>query len=233
MVFCYCENLEQVIFEPGSAVEEIQYQVFSHSGLKSFTAPPSLRKIGDMAFESCSALREFELNEDIQDLGWLCLLGTAVINLRLPPHIRRTPEQLGVGQDPKVLRLPDGLEVVEEFWFCHYGMEKLIVSNTVRVLEQCAFGECERLREVVFEPGSRLEFIGKECFHDNGLQKIVIPKSVREIGEMAFRNCRDLSSLSFEKGSALKEVGAHVFSGTQLRQDNVVYPKTLRKKDHG
>ena len=183
-----------------------------------------------MAFESCSALREFKLNEDVQDLGWLCLLGTAVTNLRLPPHIRRAPEQLGVGQDPKVLRLPDGLEVVEEFWFFHYGMEKLIVPNTVRVLEQCAFGECERLREVVFEPGSWLEFIGKECFHDSGLQKIVIPKSVREIGEMAFRNCGNLSSLSFEEGSRLEKLGKGAFIGTWLAPGERNFPNGVREQ---
>ena len=40
-------------------------------------------------------------------------------------------------------------------------------------------------------------------------------------------------SLCFEEGSRLKEVGAHAFSGTQLRQDSVVYPKTFQRKEDG
>ena len=36
-----------------------------YSGLESFAAPPSLRKIDALAFGECRELRTFELNEDI------------------------------------------------------------------------------------------------------------------------------------------------------------------------
>ena len=95
------------------------------------------------------------------------------------------------------------------------------------------FDKCEQLSEVVFEPNSCLEQIGSYCFARCKLCEIVIPKTVKSIGDGAFFWCRWLSSLSFEEGSRLKEVGAHAFSGTQLRRDNVRYPKTLRKKEDG
>lgn len=44
------------------------------------------------------------------------------------------------------------------------SIEKLFISNTIRKLEDNAFLDCEKLREVVFEPGSRLETIGDLCF---------------------------------------------------------------------
>ena len=60
--FADCEDLKQVVFEPGAVVEEIQYKAFYCSGLESFTAPSSLRKIDALAFQDCYNLKTFELN---------------------------------------------------------------------------------------------------------------------------------------------------------------------------
>ena len=57
--FSDCKNLRQVVFDSGSAVEEIQQMAFRRSGLESFTAPPSLRKIGIMTFRECCNLKRF------------------------------------------------------------------------------------------------------------------------------------------------------------------------------
>ena len=58
-----------------------------------------------------------------------------------------------------MLCLPDDLEAVGRRWFQHSGIEKVIVPNSVKTLGEGAFVGCERLREIVFEPGSRLERI--------------------------------------------------------------------------
>ena len=153
-VFVQCRNLKEVIFGRDSAVEEISAWAFWGSGLESFTAPPALKKIGDLAFGNCPALRNFRLNEGIQELGWLCLWGTGVTDVKLPPQIRMTPERLGVGQDTKTLRLPDGLETVRNNFFERTDIEKLFISSSVRKLGGGAFYNCKQLREVVFEFGS-------------------------------------------------------------------------------
>ena len=55
-----------------------------------------------------------------------------------------TPEQLGLGQnDPKVLRLPDGLETGGEEWIQCREMEKLIVSSSIKTLGKCIFSGCK------------------------------------------------------------------------------------------
>ena len=55
-----------------------------------------------------------------------------------------TPEQLGLGQkDPKVLRLPDGLEAVGKGWFEGSKVEKVIVSSSVKTLREHAFSCCK------------------------------------------------------------------------------------------
>ena len=44
-----------------------------------------------------------------------------------------------------------------------------------------AFYECKKLREIIFEEGSKLEKIGQNCFCGAGIEKIVIPTGVDEI----------------------------------------------------
>ena len=180
-----------------------------------------------MAFSECCNLKTFELNEGIQEVGWLCLLGTGVTDLRLPSHVKRTREQLGLDQDPKVLRLPHGLEVVGKSWFYWGDKEKLFIPNTVRELGEEAFDYCE-LREVVFEAGSQLETIRNCCFRCCGLEEVTIPKSVRNIGNYAFGNYPRLRSFTFEEGSQLAHVGKDIVGDTQLDEKDVEFPSTAQ-----
>ena len=204
---------------------QIQRYAFCCSALESFAAPASLKEIGLMAFRECHYLRSFTLNEGIRKLELLCLWGTGITDLRIPPHVRRTPEQLGVIRDPKVLRLPDGLEVVESEWFSGNEMEKVLIPSTVRELGSCAFCGCKQLREVVFEPGSELETIKRSCFSNCGLEKVVIPRNVKTIEEYAFSGCHSLRSLTFEEGSRLRYVGKDIVHNTQLDEKEVEFPE--------
>ena len=77
--------MKSVSFGENSVLEEIKPRAFYGCKLESFTAPLSLKKIGVAAFEACSALKSFELNEDIQELGWLCFWGTKIKDLKIPP----------------------------------------------------------------------------------------------------------------------------------------------------
>ena len=181
-----------------------------------------------MAFSGCRDLRTFQLNEGIQEVGWLCLQAAGVPELQLPPQAGKTREQLGLDQrDPKVLRLPDGLEIVGNQWFAGSDIERLVVSSGVRELGARAFAKCRRLREVVFESGSRLERIGDHCFHYSGLRSVAIPRSVRVIDRGAFSDCTELSSLSIDDESQLQRVGGGSFFRTQISLEAVKRLETL------
>ena len=149
----------------------------------------------------------------------------------MPRQAKKTPEQLGIGQtDPKVLRLPDGLEEVGDEWFRDGGVEKLVVPNSVKTLGESVFFKCKRLREVFFEPDSRLETIGYACFGYSGLVNVVVPKSVQYIGSYAFCHCPDLASLRFEEGSMLGGTGRAILVGSLLQQEDVQFPEMRQKK---
>ena len=80
-------------------------------------------------------------------------------------------------------------------------IKKVFISNTVRELGENAFCGCEKLHEVIFEPGSQLETIGESCFSNCDLREMIVPKSVRSIGDFAFGYCCNLHSLTFEEES--------------------------------
>ena len=151
-----------------------------------------------------------------------------------------------------MLHLPDGLEVVGAEWFNSAKIEKLIVPSCMKVLGDRAFSECRCLREVIFEPGSKLErieaccfdrcnltkivlpesvqYIGEFCFSDClNLREVVIPRSVRKIDGFTFSRCRQLSSLVFEEGSQLTHIGHYAFDGTQLTPEQRRYPNSVRE----
>ena len=62
-------SLEEVVFEPGSRLERIGKHTFAGTALKNFTAPDSLRSIGDGAFAGCKNLKEVRLNQGLQYIG--------------------------------------------------------------------------------------------------------------------------------------------------------------------
>ena len=88
--FICCEHLKSVSFGENSVLEEIESKAFYKTRLRSFVAPPSLRKIGDFAFGDCGTMKRFELNEGIQEVGRYCCLNTEVEDLKIPPKTRIT-----------------------------------------------------------------------------------------------------------------------------------------------
>lgn len=117
-------------------------------------------------------------------------------------------------------------------WFSWRDIEKVFIPNTVRVLGESAFGYCEKLHEIIFEPGSQLKIIGNECFYGCGLEEVVIPKSVQDIGNYAFYYCQRLRSLTFEEGSMLYRVGKDVIGSTQLDPKKMEFPSTVPENSY-
>ena len=87
-----CRRLRSVTFGDNPMIEEIGPQAFCSSGLESFVAPPSLKRIDGMAFGNCILLEKFKLNEGIEKLDWLCFWMTGIQNLAIPPQVKMTPE---------------------------------------------------------------------------------------------------------------------------------------------
>jgi hypothetical protein len=99
------------------------------------------------------------------------------------------------------------------------ALQTIRIPASVASIEIEAFIGATGLREVVFEEGSKLEFIGDGVFADaTALQTIQIPESVGHIGQGAFLNATSLQTIriprlvdtlmihAFENATSLREV---------------------------
>lgn len=89
-------------------------------------------------------------------------------------------------RDCRQVVIPDGAEKVGNHCFWGTDVERVEIPASVLEIGADAFHGCEKLREVVFVPGSRLEKIGQNCFYNTRIERIVVPKGVTEIQEHTF-----------------------------------------------
>ena len=102
--------------------------VWARSSPEGRSAAAASRRLASSAPRGWSggSLGTFRPNEGLLELGRLCLLWTTLEGVKLPQRVRMTSEQLGLDQkDPKVLRLPAGLEEVGDWWFEDSALERV------------------------------------------------------------------------------------------------------------
>ena len=81
---------------------------------------------------------------------------------------------------------------------CFYiaGIERIVIPKGVTKIEHSAFKNCENLKEVVFEEGSRLRTLGESAFwRCNSLAKISLPEGLKSVGDSVFQDCRSLKNI--------------------------------------
>ena len=79
-----------------------------------------------------------------------------------------------------------------------------------------AFTNCSNLTYVVFSEGSRIKWIGNDCFCGTKIVEITLPKSLKCVGDYAFHNCRDLKTVYLEDGCDLLFSRLGISSSTQV-----------------
>ncbi|GFH50058.1 hypothetical protein CTEN210_06534 [Chaetoceros tenuissimus] len=112
----------------------------------------------------------------------------------------------------KVIIILPGVEVIPQSTFNSGNLEAVIMSDTVKRIEESAFVYCKSLEFVKLS--RNLECIGENafcaCF---SLLSIFIPPSCREIGDVAFAACHKLINFNVPQHTRL---GEHVIGNTAL-----------------
>ncbi len=101
------------------------------------------------------------------------------------------------------------------------NVECVTIPRSVISIEPEAFKNYKNLREVKFEEGSELEYIGNNAFEGCiSLESITIPRNVKELGKFrdnedyhgkTFANCANLKEVKFEEGSQLECIASYIF----------------------
>ena len=77
------------------------------------------------------------------------------------------------------------------------NLEKVTISNNVTTIERVAFENCESLKEVIFEEGSKLVSIDENAFANCvSLKEINLPKSIQYMGRSIFKGCSSLEKIT-------------------------------------
>ena len=105
---------------------------------------------------------------------------------------------------------PNTMTLIGEcaFYGLYDGLEKITFAGGAineMIIDRYAFSGCYALKEVEFEPGSRVAQLGEGAFDGcSGLENFSIPATMTKIGSAAFRDCTGLATISFaENGKSL------------------------------
>lgn len=117
-----------------------------------------------------------------------------------PSTVRATSKETFSHTSVQSVILSERLKTISFAIFHNTEIKKITIPKSVIKIGDSAFVDCENLREVVFEEGSKLEEIGWNCFWNSGLEEITLPKALKDVCLCTFENCRNLKTIYVEDG---------------------------------
>ena len=203
--FCFCDKMtaflvgennqfyssdEGVLYNK-DRTELIQYP--SSAPADSYSIPPGVSRINEMAFYNCGILKEIHIPSSVNRIGEL-----GIYCNRNLEAVYTDPDNPAYSSDAQgVLYNKDRTELIR----CPEKINGsyLIPDGVVRILPE-AFFCCTDLRDITI-PDS-VTYIGGGAFYAcNSLTKIQIPSGVTEIDASAFRDCVNLTAVEADSGN--------------------------------
>ena len=86
-------------------------------------------------------------------------------------------------------------------------MEEITVPASVTAIGDSAFESCKALARVMFQEGSQLTKIARNCFQRSGLEEFQVPPGVTEIQLGAFSGCKRLRRVTLNENLEILEEG--------------------------
>lgn len=87
----------------------------------------------------------------------------------------------------------------------------VVIPSSVEVFDDYSINECTNLRFIRFKNNSRFRAIDNIAFSESSIEQIIIPKTVKRIWNNAFNRCKKLRSFVIHKDSVLNEIGCNAF----------------------
>ena len=169
------------------SVEEIQRGAFANTGLTSVKLPDNLTHIGSVPFNGCKNLMEITISESNP-------------NYKTPDGVLYTKDGKTIIQYPCAkggeYKIGNGTEVIGYGAFAESAIEKVVLPDSIKTIENMTFFECGKLTS--FNLPDSVESIGIKAFGfydfythsvDNPnptIESLRIGPNVRYIGQDAF-----------------------------------------------
>lgn len=203
-------KIVEVVLNEG--IERIGRFAFMDSKIQKINFPSTLVSIEESAFQDCINLSEVDLSRTkIETIGVSAFIDCGISALSLPEGLKEIQDQAFYGNKSlKEVKLPLGIQVVENSAFCSSSIVKVELPNSVTRLGYRAFADCADLKDfIVYDAtvdgnGETIVEIG--CFENcTSLKEIKIPDSIKKLEGHTFIGCKSLERIILSKN--LIEVG--------------------------
>ena len=87
--------------------------------------------------------------------------------------------------------------LISEYTFWKSSIETVIIPFTVEEIRHAAFAFSNSLKNVLFEPGSRLAILGSRFIYETNVSRIVLPPNIKEMHIKTFEYANNLSEVFF------------------------------------
>lgn len=224
--FANREGLLSVELPEGVGV--IEPFAFFRSGLRSFTAPASLRVIERRAFALCEQLQEVRLNEGLRVIDEEAFANTALREIELPASLQALGGRFC--GTPQVVVCEDGSEKFLPEVRIAPGSAHFLIDDQQGLYQYTEqgliFAELLNSSAKEYALDSRARAIAPGAFaRQANLVSVELPASFQDIGAQAFSGCSLLARL--EGSPALRSIGNGAFSGTALQ--TLYLPVTMER----
>jgi hypothetical protein len=198
--FGWCERLRRVDFDPDSICRLIEDSAFAHTAIGWIRLPSTVEAVGCTCFAGCRLLTGVVFGEDskLAQLGDQAFTGANVSEFEIPCSLVHID---GVSLEGlKMMSLENGhpLEFDGEFLLADDGKrlvrgftqdEDVFVPAAVEVLGRGCFSRNYSVKNIFFDPGSKLKLIEEFAFRGLALDTLELPEgSGVVVSPKAFQN---------------------------------------------
>lgn len=159
-VLICCQNYRSLVTPHN--FEIIGHYAFCSNGLYSFSFPPTLKRIGNCAFENNEDLTEVVLPDSVTQLGDSCFFSCGIEHLILS----------------------NNLEIIPAGCFSYNHLEEVDIPLSVKKIENSAFSRGDILELRLPEGVESIEFNAFDY-----IEYVWFPSTMREINKKFFCDC--------------------------------------------
>lgn len=193
--FSGCWHLEEVSIP--DSVLSLGVSCFGRSGLVSLKIPKGVTEIGDAILLEAEYVTEIQVVPE--NTSFQAIDNVLYKNKDGKPY-QALAFAHGAFQSGSALTIADGTEVVKSYTFKKARVSSVQFPSSLREIEQCAFTECNNIKEIQLPDG--VEILGDEAFSFCGsLEAVEFGKNVQNMEYGAFYNSNKLAAITVAEGS--------------------------------
>ena len=229
--FEQCLNLEKINMP--TSLKTIQYEAFENctklTGDLKF--PDTCTALGDRAFQNCTGFNgKLTIGANLGSIGKNVFFGCtgfkeAEIESGVMTKVGSSMFSNCTGLEKVILG--DSITVIDEFAFqACTGLKEIPTNGKIKTIGNYAFQGCTGLTTLKFS--SSVETLGQYAFQDCiGITgDLTIPDTIKSIGANAFNNCTGMNG-TLQVGKGLDRISKFTFYGCP-NVEKVIIPNTVK-----